>query len=80
MKNPIKIEIRQTDGNELDVKTVDLLKMLYASWLADKSDGILRVSALIVCDSLLTKEERDEVEKDLLGATLDERVEEIAKK
>ena len=80
MKNPIKIEIRQTDGNELDVKTVDLLKMLYASWLADKSEGILSVSALIVCDSLLTKEERDEVEKDLLGATLDERVEEIAKK
>lgn len=81
MKNPekIKIEIEQIDTGERDVKTVELVKMLYSAWLMDKSDGIFSITALAVCYSLLTKEEMEEIERNVLGATLEIKANEISK-
>ena len=80
MKNPVKIEIRQTDGNEVDVKTIDLIKTLYSVWLTDKEVSTLNFCVFIVCDSLLTKEEKEEIEKAVFGMTLDESEEKEMKK
>ena len=82
MKNPekIKIEIESTETGERDVKKVELAKMLYSAWLVDKSEGILSLTALIVCDVLLTKEERGELEKQFLGRTFEDAEKEIFKK
>lgn len=82
MKNPekIKIETESTETGERDVTKAELAKMLYAAWLVDKSNGILSLIALMVCEALLTKEEQVEVEKYFLGKTLEESIKEIFKK
>lgn len=66
-------------ANEDENKKVSLLKGLYRASLIDPTASILGFAAYLVCNEMLTKEQREEIEFDTFGETFDEWTERLEK-
>lgn len=62
-----------------DSKNIALLKALYRASLIDDSVSILGFAAFVVCEEMLTKEQREEIEREIFGETFEEWTERLEK-
>lgn len=58
-------------------KILDRIKTLYKCYLIDDTVSHLSFSIFLFCEECLTKEERDQCEREVFGCTMEEKLKRI---